>query len=199
MIDETVEEMSATLATLRPITPTEGEKDTVPVKKAVKKVLVKKPLKVIPLKPNAKLRKLSTLLAKPRAKKAEGAPALKPISKVVANCAAIKKLNWKLRAARVPGLCSKLGCQVKFPSRGQIYCKAHKKAVRKVQLKLNNIVWRRRVKAGTAGHHVVYDDTATKWTMKARKEAEKKVKTNHSIVKTLKVLNTIIAKTRKAA
>lgn len=64
--------------------------------------------------------------------------------------------QFKFKKERIVGECDVLGCKAKAKSPRSFRCKAHMKAVRKVQLKMNNKVWRKRVKAKEAGHHTVY-------------------------------------------
>lgn len=100
-------------------------------------------------------------------------------------------------------VCDLLSCRTK-PKTG-FRCDAHRKIVRKAQLKANNPVWKRRVKAGTAGHHVVYTkpDTgkriATKFSLKAADEATKVVKSGHSVVSEVGKFKAILAATKKAS
>lgn len=65
-----------------------------------------------------------------------------------------KKFSFK--EARVRGACDVARCSKKARSPKGFRCKKHIKLVRKAQLKANNVVWRKRVKAQTAGHHIVY-------------------------------------------
>ncbi len=85
-------------------------------------------------------------------------------------------LKFKFKATRSRAVCDVLNCKAK-PSKG-FRCPKHKKLIRKAQLAANNIVWKKRVKAGTAGHHVVYTNPkkktqATRWALKATNKAMK--------------------------
>lgn len=97
---------------------------------------------------------------------------------------AMLKLQNKLKAAPVQGQCDVRGCNAKAASPRAFRCLKHRKAIRKLQLKANNAVWRRRVKAGTAGHHVVYRRAATVFTLKNRPLAEKIVMAGRATVTT---------------
>lgn len=56
------------------------------------------------------------------------------------------------------------GCKTKATkSSRSLWCFPCYKKRRKKQLKANNVVWRARVKKGTAGHHVRYRRHATEW------------------------------------
>lgn len=97
---------------------------------------------------------------------------------------AAKSLGFKLAKAAPIGICMRLkhtkkGVAATTP-RGR-WCRACKKAVRKEQLRLNNIVWKARVKKGTAGHHVAYKGKATGWAVEKTDLATKKVKKGKSI------------------
>jgi len=144
----------------------------------------KAPAKVQP-KPKAKTK--SKPEPKPKAKKVEKPKAAKPKktpkAKVVGP--AMKKLASKLRP-KEQGKCDWKGCPAKT---GKKYrCLKHMKVVRKLQLAANNVVWRKRVKAGTAGHHAVYTSPLqkkqrlTQWAKKETPKAEAQVKEGASIV-----------------
>lgn len=109
----------------------------------------KKPKKVtkvsVKAKPKAKAPRAKRLKGPlPRAKKG-------PASKVV-----------KVKTNREPGVCTKLRCGSKTASPRSKWCKAHKKEVRALQLKLNNVVWRKRVEKGVAGHYESYRGRPTR-------------------------------------
>ncbi len=117
----------------------------------------------------------------PKSKKPKVLADLKP-GKRTTQSKALAALKWKLKPIRTRGVCAKLGCNIKFPNARRVFCKKHKKALRKVQLKLNNVVWNKRVKAGTAGHHVVYKGGATEFAVKKTAEAEKKIKAGKATI-----------------
>jgi hypothetical protein len=56
------------------------------------------------------------------------------------------------------------------------WCEPCYKVRRTKQLKDNNVVWRKRVEAGTADHHLTYKARPTEWAAKNRSEAKKKAK-----------------------
>ena len=93
--------------------------------------------------------------------------------------------RFKFKKDRKPGECDVLGCKVNglAPARR---CHKHKKLIRKAQLKANNVVWRKRVKEGTAGNHAVYtfdgDQVATKFARKESSKALAAVKAGHAVV-----------------
>lgn len=99
--------------------------------------------------------------------------------------------------------CDVLNCKVR-PSKG-FRCTGHKKLIRKAQLKANNVVWKKRVKAGTAGHHVIYTrpgekkPIATRWSLgkKTAELAHKKVAAGHSVVEKVGDFHEIVVRTRK--
>lgn len=114
------------------------------------------------------------------------------------------KAKFKWKKERIRGECDILGCKAK--GHPGYRCKKHKKAVRKVQLKLNNIRWRKNVKEGKAGHHVVYTpmeekQRLTKWARKDTASAEKVVKQEATIIdmETFKKLKKADAKPVKTA
>lgn len=151
---------------------------------------VKIPVKKIPAKSSSKP---STGKAKPKAKKTPKAKArVKPIGP---GTSAFKfKPLPKSRE-----VCDVLTCREK-PKAG-FRCAKHKKIIRKAQLKANNVIWKKRVKAGTAGHHAVYtyEDTqlATKFAIKQTDKMEKVVKDGHSIIPTVGKFKEIVSKTKQ--
>lgn len=100
--------------------------------------------------------------------------------------------KFKVKPVAEPGICRLVGCKTK--TAGVKWCATHKKQIRKAQLKANNPVWRKRIKAGTAKHHVVYSDRPTAWAVKAKEEALKIVKSGHSIIPTVKDFKAILSK-----
>jgi hypothetical protein len=118
----------------------------------------------------------------PKVKKPRPLPDLVP-AKRTTQSKALAQLKWKLKPIRTRGVCSKQGCNIKWTGApGRVFCKKHKKVLRKLQLKLNNVVWLKRVKAGTAGHHVIYKNHVTEFAAKKPKEALKKVEQGKATV-----------------
>lgn len=119
-----------------------------------------------------------------KTKNKKRAPKIKYLSIPVRTAAskAIRKLKWSLKEKRLPGQCIKQGCNKKGCE--GIFCKKHKKILRKVQLKLNNIPWRKKkVQPGYKPKqmHVVYAGKATKQTLADEKRARKRVKMGKSL------------------
>src|SRR3990167_7759320 len=89
---------------------------------------------------------------------------------------AIKTLKWKLPENRTIGACSRIGCKVRSGVAG-IFCKKDKKILRKEQLRLNNIPWRKK-KAEPDYEpdqpHVLYSGAATKFTIENKDKAVKR-------------------------
>lgn len=111
----------------------------------------------------------------------------------------IKSLKWKLKEERLPGTCIKVGC----PKTGctGVFCKKHKRILRKEQLRLNNIPWRKKVqKMGKAYKpnqmHVAYKGVATPATLKDEKRARKRVRLEKSVY-TKKLLDKAIEAAKK--
>ncbi len=110
---------------------------------------------------------------------------------------AFLKLKWVAKESRLPGTCLKKGCS-KTGVQGQ-WCKKHRKIIRKVQLKLNNIPWRKKVKAQGKSYkpnqmHVVYGGKATPATLKDQKRASKRVRLGKStVIETQKMLDKAIS------
>lgn len=109
----------------------------------------------------------------------------------------------KLRKTPEQGMCHVLGCEKKSVTLRAKWCMGHKKAIRKAQLKANNKVWRKRVKEGLAGHHVIYAGAATAFSLKNRELAEKIVAAGRATIATKKELEKAIqavpAQARKEA
>src|SRR5687767_13403560 len=80
-------------------------------------------------------------------------------------CEAIKSLKLKLRPTRIMLKCSVDNCKKDVPNERTTFCHWHKKDIRREQLRLNNITWKRRVKKGTAKHHLTYRREATEWAV----------------------------------
>lgn len=105
------------------------------------------------------------------------------IPEKTAKSKALLSLKWKLKPQRVRGVCTKQGCNVKWSGQpGRVFCKKHKAELRVEQLRLNNIVWLKRVKAGTAGNHVIYGGKATKFSVAKPKAALKVVEAGEATV-----------------
>lgn len=127
-----------------------------------------------------KAKKKSAPKAKPKPKaKKEAAP--KEQSKKTSKSHAIKSLGLKLSPVKLRGACNVAGCSGRPANSRTLFCSKHKKEIRKEQLKLNNIVWRKRVAEKKAGHHVVYRGKATEWALTHKEQALKAVKAERSI------------------
>lgn len=103
------------------------------------------------------------------------------IPKTTAASKSIKKLNWKLKESRLKGACLKQGCS-KVGCKG-VFCKKHRKILRKVQLKLNNIPWRKKKAQPNyvpTQKHLAYAGKATKFVMNDVDRAKKIVKKGHN-------------------
>lgn len=176
-----------------PVTKKEAEAVTIEVVKAVKKAVkkvaapkkapakpVKKPAKKAPApkkpakekKPakkakEAKLPELSREVYELRRRQQERtAPSLQSIP--VKQGPAAKVLAKRIKTKLEPGVCWLKGCQEEAKVR---WCPKHQKEVRKLQLKLNNQTWQKRVKAGKAGHHILYRGKASAYTVENLKSA----------------------------
>lgn len=94
---------------------------------------------------------------------------------------------FKFKENRKPGECDIKGCSTKVAGKLR-RCAAHKKAVRKAQLRENNIIWRRRVARGQAKHHLVYTSpkagrrALTEWARQNPERAMKLVKNDFGVV-----------------
>lgn len=117
--------------------------------------------------------------------------------------AAAKKLKWKLLAKRKPGQCTKAGCSK--PSKSKLFCPKHRKLLRKMQLKLNNIPWvakKRKLGAKYEPNqkHLVYKGKPTEWTRRYAPKAIALVKKGHNkwtVSALTKVLKTVPPKPKK--
>lgn len=141
----------------------------------------------------AKLKKINKggreRAAKSYKKKKGDAPPRKP------GPAMTSKWLKKMRSKRTVGECFVKGCKAKPHGRAK-FCSPHKKQIRKDQLKANNKVWRARVKKGEAGHHVVYDGRATKFSTKDTQAARRIVSDGHSIIKKVTEFDKLVAETK---
>lgn len=158
------------------------------------------PSNVTPITPKAVVKKerpiKATYSSKPVAKKAAApvkaaSPKVgtkkgkgKKVEKIRKPGPAMQKLAAKIKLKFEPGECRVRGCNKKTV--GLKWCPKHKKIIRKMQLKANNAVWHKRVKAGTADHHVVYKKHATVWALTHQDKALAKVKKGLSIIQTPK-------------
>lgn len=139
-------------------------------------------------------KKAAPVKAKPTAKKVKAKDRTKPIGP------GTKLFKFK-DGPKSFEVCDVLNCREK-PKSG-FRCVKHKKAIRKAQLKANNITWRKRVKDGTAGNHVVYTrpgekkPIATKYSLKKTDAAVKVVSTGHSVVEKVGDFKEIVARTKK--
>ncbi len=153
-------------------------------------------LKAVANKPKeekvVKIKKEKAVKAAPKAKAKKALRAKRVVGPATA--------KFKFKAERKRGECDVLGCNAK-PQAG-FRCTKHRKLIRKAQLKANNVVWKKRVKAGTAGHHVVYTrpgeklPIATRFAMKAPEKALEVVRKEHSIVEEVGVMKEILARTK---
>lgn len=96
-------------------------------------------------------------MSKKTAKKAEVWKVLKKTT----HSKTLASLKLKVKPERIPGVCLVQGCNKPSATGLAQWCRDHKKAIRKEQLRLNNIVWRKRVEQGKAGHHLVYRNKPT--------------------------------------
>ena len=151
----------------------------------------KAPKKEIKVKPKKEVKQAKV---KPTAKKVKAKDRTKPIGP------GTKLFKFK-DGPKSFEVCDVLNCREK-PKSG-FRCVKHKKAIRKEQLRANNIIWRQRVKNGTAGHHVVYTrpgekkPIATKYSLKKTDAAVKAVSTGHSVVEKVGDFKEIVARTKK--
>ena len=118
--------------------------------------------------PPEKVEKVTKMKTKKAAKKIEKKVAKKAAPKT----AVVKRKTGPWMKHFKPGVdMSKQGvCKVKKCTKkvGKAkWCAAHKKEIRTLQLKLNNVTWHKAVDEGDAGHHVVYTvegvTRATEW------------------------------------
>lgn len=134
----------------------------------------KKKVGIVPKLLKKAEKKLKTKAAKDKVK-TYGIPIKTAASK------SIKKLNWKLKESRLKGVCLKVGC-TKTGCKG-VFCKKHRKILRKTQLKLNNIPWRKKKAQPNyipTQKHLAYDGKATKFVLKDPDRARKIVKKGHN-------------------
>jgi hypothetical protein len=101
---------------------------------------------------------------------------------------------FKQKKERRLGVCNLIGCAQKTVTAKSKWCKEHKKEIRKAQLAANNIIWRKRVEAGTAGHHVAYRNHATVWAQENAKKALSLVKSGKSVIEDPKKFEEILKK-----
>lgn len=105
---------------------------------------------------------------------------------------------FKLKDPAEPGVCRVYGCSKKASSGKGRWCAPHKKEIRKAQLKANNVIWRKRVKAGTAGHHVVYSVEKklrpTEWAVKNKEKALAKVKKGEATIEGIGEFKKLLSK-----
>lgn len=111
------------------------------------------------------------------------APAKKPAKKKAAKPAARQHGPWVRHfkfKEKDDGLCGIKGCKTK--KAGLRWCASHKKQIRKVQLKLNNVTWRKRIEEGKAGHHLSYRGKPTAFTAEHQKKALLLAKKGHGVM-----------------
>jgi hypothetical protein len=179
-IDEMAKRIEANRkeAKVKEIKPPKTEKQA----KGFKKIPVNGKGKVKKLSPKQVLKK-----ANPKAKRER----IKPLGPVT------KQFKFK-DGPKSFEICDVLNCKSK-PKKG-FRCDAHRKLIRKAQLKANNAVWKKRVKAGEAGHHAVYTYEGKRIaTRAALKDTEKfipVVKSGHSVVTEVGKFKEIVAKTK---
>lgn len=167
-MEETVEEL--------PPLPTEGETKEV----------------VVAVKPEKKPKK-----TKAKGKKPSKPKAAKKVAKTKAKAKVVKPAGreigpgtkkFKFKAIKLMGKCDVLGCSKSAKSPRSFRCAKHTKAVRKEQLKQNNVTWKERIEEGTAKHHAVYTDPGsgkqrvTEWAALNPDKAKAYVKAEKSIV-----------------
>lgn len=146
--------------------------------------------------------------AKVPAKPAKVAKVAKPAKVAGAKSPKAKKVigpatkNFKFKdGPKDRKVCDVKGC-TKKPKTG-FRCDAHRKEIRKAQLAANNVVWKKRVKAGTAGNHVIYTrpgekkPIATQFSLKNPDKAAKQVFNEHSILETVKDFKEILSRTKQ--
>jgi hypothetical protein len=161
-----------------------------PPKKEAKEKTAPEGRKATKVKPKAKA---AVAKAKPRVNRSE-APSRKP-----GPAARLFKLKKE-----ADGKCNVLGCSK--PRKGRKWCATHTKEVRKEQLRLNNLTWRKKAREGAAGHHVVYTSTVdgkqkpTAWALQNPAKALKQVKESGIVeVEELKKLLARYGEKKKAA
>lgn len=158
---------------------------------------------------NRKEAEAKKTIAKPKTEKVAKAkvvkaprPTAKKVSKERVKPIGPGTKQFKFKTERAAGECDVQGCKVKGLGKKR-RCTKHKKEIRKVQLAANNKVWKARVKAGTAGHHVVYTrpgekkPIATKFSLKATDKAVKVVGAGHSVIEKVGDFKEIVSRTKK--
>lgn len=96
--------------------------------------------------------------------------------------------QFKFKPLSVRGECDVLGCKSKARRPTAFRCAKHRAEIRRVQLKLNNQTWFKRIEKGTAKHHVVYTSpvtgkrTLSAWAMVHPDKALAQVKKGVSVV-----------------
>ncbi len=98
--------------------------------------------------------------------------------------AALLSLKWKLRDPAPLGLCARRGCNAKTPGK-VIFCGPHKKVLRKRQLELNNIPWKKKVKEQGKKYnpdqlHLAYKAVATPAALRNPDRVKKMLKLERS-------------------
>jgi len=76
-----------------------------------------------------------------------------PIHKLMAktlNSEAVKSLKFRINVVAPVGSCRIVGCRTKSRSLMALWCKLHEKLLKRERMRLNNIAWRKRQKAGKA-------------------------------------------------
>lgn len=161
--------------------------ETIQVPESVEKALSEEKPQVTKSKPSTEKPKAKlTKTQKARAKAKTGAPLARREKQTISKArrserkskrkarAAKPKIHGpayaifkkKLRERWEPGHCMFKGCSKKPPTSRSRYCQTHYKEYRKVQLAENNKVWRKRIDAGKALHHVIYNGELTEWSKK---------------------------------
>jgi hypothetical protein len=120
---------------------------------------------------------MSDTKAKTKAEKTKA----RDLSKRTKASKALKNLKLTLKPEQTPNVCSIKGCSGKTTNSRTIFCSTHRKPIRTEQLRLNNITWEARKKAGKAGHHVAKFGTATEWAVAHREKAIELAKKGKSI------------------
>lgn len=160
-----------------------------------------KPLSKADAKMLKESRKRSAKIREKKAAEAKAAKAKRPEGAQLLSKGpgpAMKGFKVKVDKAIKPGLCQLHGCSAKAATKRAKWCREHKKTIRKAQLAANNVVWRKRVSEGTAGHHVAYRGKPTWWAVEKPKAALTLVKAGASIIEDPKKLEEALAKAAAA-
>lgn len=94
---------------------------------------------------------------------------------------AMEAIQNRMKTQRTPGICMIRECRNKSTTPKAKWCKKHQKEVRKLQNAANHTVWKMRVAAGMAGHHVVYKGRPTSWAATNKRRALRLAQAGHSV------------------